>query len=241
MGYSRRKADEMVFDGKVEVNGKIIKEPWYDVKEKDEIKINGKSRIVKFRKKYVYCVLNKPKGYVSSLYDPKEKKTLKNLLKNIKEPLKPAGRLDKDVTGVLILTNDGDLINVLTSAKYGIEKIYIVKVKGSVKKEELKKLKRGFEDNGEFLICKDVSILEKGFDYTILKIVMIKGKKHEVKRLFKHIGHKVLELKRISHGPIDISLVPRPGQLEKIEGKILEKLLELKNTKPKKNSKNKIT
>ncbi|MBO8160464.1 MAG: rRNA pseudouridine synthase [Thermosipho sp. (in: Bacteria)] len=233
LGYSRRKADELIFSGRVSVNGKKIEEPWYDVKEGEEIKINKKTQIVKFKEKFVYYVLNKPKGYVSSLYDPKEKKTLKHLLKNIKEPVKPAGRLDKDVTGVLILTNDGDLINILTSAKYEVEKVYIAKVKGVIDREKLEEIKKGIIDEGEFLVCKDVTVLEAGFDYAILRIVMIKGKKHEVKRLFKYVGSKVVELRRISHGPINISLVPKPGQIKKIEGKWLEKLLKLKQLKSK--------
>ncbi|EKF48586.1 ribosomal large subunit pseudouridine synthase B [Thermosipho africanus H17ap60334] len=238
LGYSRRKADEIVFNGKVMVNDKKVIEPWYNVKEGDKITIGEKTQIVKLKEEFVYYVLNKPKGYVSSLYDPKEKNTLKKLIKNIKEPVKPAGRLDKDVTGVLILTNDGDLINVLTSARYEVEKVYIAKVKGRVKKTELSKLKNGVVEEGDYLVCKDVSIIEMGFDYTILKIVMIKGKKHEVKRLFKHIGHEVVELRRISHGPVNVSLVPNPGQIRKIEGRVLKELLKLKKLKIKKNQKN---
>jgi len=229
LGYSRRKADELVFKGKVKVNGVLADKPWIVVNENDRIEIEGEIIKVKPQNKYVYYVLNKPKGYVSSLYDPKETMTLKLLIKDIKEPVKPAGRLDKDTTGVLILTNDGDLINILTSARFGIKKVYVAKVSGVVEFEKLLKLKNGIKDNGDFLKLEYFEILEKGFDYSIVKVEMIKGKKHEIKRLFKHIGHEVMELKRIAHGPIDISLVPKPGQIKKIEGKHLERLLSLKN------------
>ncbi len=142
--------------------------------------------------------------------------------------MKPAGRLDKDATGVLILTNDGELIDILTSAKYKVKKEYIVKVKGIVSVEKLIKLKEGIYDEGDFLNLEHFKIIEKSSDYSIVRVELIKGKKHEIKRLFSPIGHKVLELKRISHGPISISIVPNEGDLKKIEEEHLKKLLELK-------------
>jgi 23S rRNA pseudouridine2605 synthase len=225
-GFSRRKADDLIINGKIKVNNNIIREPWYEIKKVDIVLYNEK---VLEPKKYEYYVLHKPKGYVTTLYDPKEKNTIKKLISPFtKTPLKPAGRLDKDTTGVLILTNDGDLINILTSARYGIKKIYIAKVKGVVNFKDLLELKKGIKDEGEFLKLERFEVLEKGFDYSIVKVEMIKGKKHEIKRLFKNIGHDVIELRRISHGPVDISLVPEPGQIKKLDGEVLKKLLNLK-------------
>lgn len=225
-GFARRKADQYIISGRVKVNDKVVREPWFRVTENDIITLDGK---VLKKVEYEYYVLNKPKGYVTTLYDPKQKNTIKKLIEHIKTPLKPAGRLDKDTTGILILTNDGELIDILTSAKYGVRKVYIAKVKGVVSFEDLLKLKEGIYDNDEFLKLEYFDILEKGFNYSIVKVELIKGKKHEVKRLFKYIGHDVLELKRIAHGPINISLVPNEGDIKKIEGKLLDKLLELKN------------
>lgn len=224
-GFARRKADYLIINGKIKVNNIVIKEPWYEVKKGDIVLFEEK---VLKPKKYEYYVLHKPKGYTTTLYDPKEKNTIKKFISSIKTPLRPVGRLDKDTTGVLILTNDGDLINVLTSARYGIKKIYIAKVTGVVDFKDLLKLKNGIKDEGEFLKLERFEILEKGFDYSIVKVEMIKGKKHEVKRLFKSIGHDVIELRRIAHGPVDISLVSKPGQIKKIEGEVLKKLLYLK-------------
>ncbi|ABR30285.1 pseudouridine synthase [Thermosipho melanesiensis] len=225
-GFARRKADELIFSKKVKVNGKIVTKPWFDVKVDDEITVEGKKFTLP---KFEYYVLHKPKGYVTSLYDPKEKNTIKEFFKD--KPLKPAGRLDKDVSGVLILTNDGDLIDVLTNAKYGVKKVYIAKITGRVKFEDLLSLKKGIYDKGDFLKLEHFDILEQGFNYSTVKVEMIKGKKHEVKRLFEKIGHKVLELRRIKHGPVSISLAPNPGDMRKIEGEILKKLLKLKRRK----------
>jgi len=224
-GFARRKADEYITSKRVIVNGKTVDEPWFEVNEDDNVLVDGK--ILK-PNQFEYYVLHKPKDYVTTLFDPKQKKTIGELIKHIKTPLKPAGRLDKDATGVLILTNDGELIDILTSAKYKVKKEYIVKVKGIVSVEKLIKLKEGIYDKGDFLKLEHFKIIEKSSDYSIVRVELIKGKKHEIKRLFSSIGHKVLELKRISHGPISISLVPNEGELRKIEGEKLKKLLVLK-------------
>lgn len=225
-GFARRKADQYIIAGRVTVNGKVVDKPWFDVKDDDIVMLDNKK--LKINQKFEYYVLHKPKGYATTLYDPKQKKTIKELIKHIKTPVKPAGRLDKDATGVLILTNDGKLIDILTNAKYGVKKEYIVKVSGSVSFNDLLKLKKGIYDERDFLKLEYFDILEKGFDYSIIKVVLIKGKKHEIKRLFKSLGHKVLELKRIAHGPISISIVPNEGDLTKLKGKDLERLLKLK-------------
>ncbi|QTA37474.1 rRNA pseudouridine synthase [Thermosipho ferrireducens] len=229
LGYSRRAADKQIFNGKVKVNGKTVTVPWHDVEENDEIFIEGKAHKVKYRKNYVYYVLHKPVGYVTSLKDPKEKMTISKLISKIKEPVKPAGRLDKDVSGVLILTNDGDLINILTHARYGVEKVYIAKVSKRLSKSSIFKIEKGVYNEGEFLKCKKAFIKKLGKNHSIVKVIMTEGKKHEVKRLFKSIGCEVLELKRVSHGPIHISLVPKPGEIKKITGIYLKKLLNLKH------------
>ncbi|MGQ9855896.1 MAG: pseudouridine synthase [Fervidobacterium sp.] len=232
-GYSRRMADKLVFDGKVYVNEKQVFEPWYEVNFGDIVQVENKNYTFDDRNQnYSYYVLHKPKGYSTTLFDPKQKNTILTLLeeKNLQhlKHLKPVGRLDKDVQGVVILTDDGDLINILTSARYGVEKVYVAKVKGKVRKEDLEKLKNGIEDSGEFLKCEDATVMEMHKDYSVVKVTMIKGKKHEVKRLLASIGNPVIELVRIKHGPVDISLVPNPGDIVEIPSGILSALLEIK-------------
>jgi len=229
LGYSRRKADDLAFTGRVMVNNQRIEQPWYEINEGDVVSIDGVDYVVQFETRFEYYVLNKPKGYVSSLSDPKEDKTIGEILKkrNLTN-LKPVGRLDKDASGVIILTNDGDLINVLTSARYGTERVYRAKVKGKVTRAKLEMLKSGIEDEGEFLKCEDAKIVEEQVGYSLVEVKMIKGKKHEVKRLFAHIGNPIVELVRTKYGPIDISIVPNQGDIAKIRGDLLKALLDIK-------------
>lgn len=232
-GYSRRMADKLVFNGEVSVNEKQVFEPWYEVNFGDKVQVENKNYTFDDRNQdYSYYVLHKPKGYSTTLSDPKQKHTVATLLqeKNLQHlnHLKPVGRLDKDVEGVVILTDDGDLINILTSARYGVEKVYVAKVRGKVKKEDLEKLRNGIEDNRDFLKCENAVVIEMHKDYSIVKVTMIKGRKHEVKRLFSSIGNPVVNLIRISHGPVDITLVPNPGDIVEIRANVLDKLLEIK-------------
>ncbi|HCL98279.1 MAG TPA: pseudouridine synthase [Fervidobacterium sp.] len=229
LGYSRRKADDLAFTGRIMVNNQRIEQPWYEINEGDVVSIDGVDYVVQFETRFEYYVLNKPKGYVSSLSDPKEDKTIGEILrKRNLTNLKPVGRLDKDASGVIILTNDGELINVLTSARYGTERVYKAKVKGKVARAKLEMLKSGIEDEGEFLKCEDAKIVEEQVGYSLVEVKMIKGKKHEVKRLFAHIGNPVVELVRTKYGPIDISIVPNQGDIAKIRGDLLKALLDIK-------------
>lgn len=233
VGYSRRKADELIKQNFVYVNKSLVLEPWYEIRENDVITVNGSDYIYKSQsEEFYYYAYHKPKGYVSSFYDPKEEKYIGKLIKEklpqIADKLKIAGRLDKDVTGVLILTNDGELINILTSAKYGVEKVYLAMIKGKITNEETKIIKNGIVDEDEFLKCEDVKILEADKNFSKVKITMIKGKKHEVKRLMSYIDHPIMELKRISHGPVNISIVPQQNDLVKITGEMLNQLISLK-------------
>jgi len=125
------------------------------------------------------------------------------------------------------------LINILTSAKHGVEKVYLAKIKGKITDEEIGIIKHGIIDSDEFLKCEDVKILEVDKNFSKVKITMIKGKKHEVKRLMKFIGHPVIELTRLSHGPVDISIVPKENDLVKITGEMLNQLILLKNQRQK--------
>jgi 23S rRNA pseudouridine2605 synthase len=229
LGYSRRKADDLAFTGRIMVNNQRIEQPWYEINEGDVVSIDGVDYVVQFETRFEYYVLNKPKGYVSSLSDPKEDKTIGEILrKRNLTNLKPVGRLDKDASGVIILTNDGELINVLISAKYGTERLYRAKVKGKVDRAKLRVLKNGIDDQGEFLKCEDAKIVEEQGEFTWIEVKMIKGKKHEIKRLFAYIGNPVVELIRTKYGPIDISLVPNQGDIAKIKGELLKALLETK-------------
>ena len=224
-GVARRRAAQLVLSGRVTVDGKTIKEPWHEVWPGQVIRIDGEELNWTEDQEFLYYAFHKPQGYVTALSDPSAPH-IGRLIKNKK--LRPAGRLDKDVSGLLILTNDGVLINKLTHPRYQIEREYIAIVYGNPPESKLDLLKRGVIVNGERLYCKDIKILNTTMTTAKLRIIMTQGRKREIKRLFKAIGHRVLSLKRIRHGPITIELVPEPCNLKEIRGALLQKLLAIK-------------
>ena len=198
---SRRKADEEIKNGKVIVNGKVIKEPYYNVKEGDEVFYRGKKIE---RKEFVYICINKPAGYVSTLKDRYAEKKVIDLIPEKYGRVFPAGRLDKDTTGLLILTNDGNFANLLTHPRYQIEKEYEVVVEGILEKGDVERAKKGVFNEGEKLKIIDGKIVKKYGKTTIVRIILKEGKKREIKRIFKVLGYNVLKLKRIRIGNIKL-------------------------------------
>lgn len=197
-GYcSRRKAEELIGLGKVKVNGNIVKEMGFKASYIDYIEVNGTPLNLKEDK--VYYILNKPRGVVSSAVDNKGRKTVVDLIKTDKR-IYPVGRLDYDTTGLIILTNDGELTNYLISPKNNIEKVYVAKVKGIITKEDLKKLIGGvFIDNKKTSKAKaKILKIDKKNNVSVVELIIHEGRNHQVKKMFEAINHDVLKLKRES-------------------------------------------
>lgn len=194
-GYcSRRKAEELITKGKVIVNGKVVTELGTKVNNTDDILVEGK-RIEKEEKEYY--IFNKPRGVITSTSDDKGRKVVVDYIGSNKR-LYPVGRLDYDTTGLLILTNDGELSNLLIQPSNNIEKEYIVKLEGIIKGEDINKLKNGVILDGVKCIPKRVKLkrYNKKTNTSMVEIVITEGKNHEVKRLFESIGFRVDKLKR---------------------------------------------
>lgn len=194
-GYtSRRKAEELIIQGKVKVNDVVINELGYKVSSKDEIKIND---ILLEKENKVYYLLNKPRGVVSTTDDDKNRKTVVDLI-NTSVRIYPVGRLDYDTTGLILLTNDGELANFMTHPKNKIEKVYVAKIEGKLLPNELYLLKNGVVIDNIKTSKSKVKI--KNYDYktnaSIVEITIHEGKNHQVKRMFEKVNHKVLKLKR---------------------------------------------
>lgn len=195
-GYcSRRKAEELIVDGKVKVNGKVITELGTKVDYNDTISINGKPLNNKEEK--IYYLLNKPRGVITSVKDEKDRKTVLDFIPNDKR-VYPVGRLDYDTTGVLLLTNDGELTNLLTHPKNHVEKTYIAKVEGLVMKQDLEKLCNGVMIDGKKTSKAKARIkkMDKKTNHTLVELVIHEGRNHQVKKMFEAIGYNVLKLKR---------------------------------------------
>ena len=191
---SRRKAEELIKDGKVQVNGKIITELGTKVTSKDEIIVDGKL-LEKETKEYY--LLNKPREVITSTKDEKNRKTVVDLI-DTKARIYPVGRLDYDTTGVLLLTNDGDFANILTHPKNEIEKVYFAKLNKIIKGEDIHKIEKGIKIDNQ--IVKPVKLklkkIDKENNTCIVQIIIKEGKNHEVKRLFESVGYQVNKLKR---------------------------------------------
>ena len=197
-GYcSRRKAEELINNGKVKVNGNIITEMGYKADYTDYIEVEGNPLNTKEDK--VYYILNKPRGIVTTASDEKGRKTVVDLI-NTNKRIYPVGRLDYDTTGLLILTNDGELTNFLTHPKNNIEKVYVAKIKGLITKEQLGRLCSGVFIDGKKTGKAKAKILkiDKKTNSSVVELIIHEGKNHQVKNMFKAIGYEVLKLKRES-------------------------------------------
>ncbi|MET3575103.1 pseudouridine synthase [Bhargavaea ullalensis] len=196
---SRRKAEEMIKDGKVTVNGKTVTELGTKVSPSDAIEVEG-VRIE--REEKVYYLLYKPRSVLSAVTDDKGRKTVTDLFPEVEERLYPVGRLDYDTTGVLLLTNDGEFAYQMTHPKFNIEKTYVARTKGIPSKEQLKKLERGvvLEDGKTAPARAKILSVDKKMNRAIVSLTIHEGKNRQVKRMFEAIGCPVQKLKRESFG-----------------------------------------
>ena len=194
-GYaSRRKSEELIREGKVKVNGKVITELGTKVDSKDMVEIDG---VTLSKEDKVYYVLNKPRGVVCTASDEKGRKTVVDLI-DTNERIYPVGRLDYDTTGILLLTNDGEFANSITHPKNEIDKVYIAKVKGIVKAEHIIPLEKGVMVNGYKTAPAKVKLrkVDKEKKVSMVEVTIHEGKNHEVKKMFEYVGLEVLKLKR---------------------------------------------
>ena len=195
-GYcSRRKAEDFIKKGLVSVNGNIIRERGYKVNNDDYIEVEGNSIIDKESK--VYYLLNKPRGVITSTSDDKNRKTVIDLIDDLRR-IYPVGRLDYDTTGLIILTNDGVLANLLMHPKNKIDKVYIAKIEGIITKADIQKLEKGIVIGG-FKTSKSkakIIRIDKKNNTSIVELTIHEGKNHQVKNMFKALNYNVLKLKR---------------------------------------------
>ena len=229
---SRRKADELIEAGKVLVNGKVVKEMGFQVGPKDKVVID--KQVVK-PQRHEYYKFYKPAGYITTSDDEKGRKTIYDILPKELQTMKPVGRLDKDSTGLLILTNDGELINQLTHPSVKVTKVYTVTVEGKVSINDLEMFAKGIEIEKGKIAYADAMILEYDKNETMLQVVLTQGLNRQIRKMFDYVGHPVVSLKRIQHATISIEGLKR-GQVRMIKGsqikdlrKYIAKLEKMKN------------
>ena len=222
---SRRKCEELILDGKIEVNGKIITELGTKIDpKKDEVKYNGK--IIKSEEEKVYILLNKPIGYVTTAKEQFGRDMVLDLVK-VNKRVVPVGRLDMYTSGALILTNDGEFVNKLTHPSHEIDKTYNVTVKGIVTKEEIENLKKGVLIDDDYITKPaKVKILKIDEEKKIsrVQITIHEGKNRQVRKMCEAIGKKVLALHRCKIGDIDVKSL-KLGEWRYLSKKEVEKFL----------------
>ena len=204
---SRRKCDELVLQGKVKVNGKIVKELGTDIKPTDIVSFSGRN--VKPNIRRVYYKLHKPKGYVTTSSDEKGRKTVLELMRNVQDRVYPIGRLDYDTEGLLILTNDGDITNILTHPKNEVKKTYVATLESDITPEEIKRISKGVDIGGYVTQPCSAIILERSEKMSRVEITIAEGKNHQVKKMFEAVGKNVIFLKRTSIGQIKLGGLAR--------------------------------
>jgi 23S rRNA pseudouridine2605 synthase len=221
---SRRKSEELIKKGEVYVNGRQITELGFQVSSKDEVIVSGKE-IKKEDKEYY--LLYKPNKTVSSVKDEKGRTTVVDLIES-KAKLFPVGRLDYDTSGLLLITNDGELSNILTHPKYEVERVYEVKIDGLIKGNEIKTLENGIVINNiKTKKCKiKLKKLDKNNKKSYLTVKLEEGKNHEVKNLFAYFNYKVLKLKRVRFAFLTLDNL-KMGEYRKLNVKEIKDLKSL--------------
>ncbi|WP_080876286.1 pseudouridine synthase [Oceanobacillus timonensis] len=192
---SRRKAEQLISNGNVKVNNQTVTEMGIKVTPDDKVEVDG---VPIEKEAFVYYLLYKPRGVISSVKDDKDRKVVTDYLPEVSERVFPIGRLDYDTSGILLLTNDGEFANQLMHPSKEVNKVYVAKVKGIPHKKELSKFRKGVVSDGEKLTADHVQILssDKEKKTSIIELTLHEGKNRQVRRMFEAIGLQVLKLKR---------------------------------------------
>ncbi|MBM7614083.1 pseudouridine synthase [Alkaliphilus hydrothermalis] len=199
---SRRKAEEYIQVGKVKVNNEVITEMGYQVDPvTDEVIFDGK--VIEKKEEPVYVLLNKPKGYVTTLSDEFDRKIVTDLV-DVPQRIFPVGRLDLNTTGLLILTNDGDLTYRLTHPRFKVEKIYVSRIKGRPYPEKIKAFETGLEIEDYVTSPAKFRIIRHDGRNTIVEIIIREGRNRQIRKMCDAIGHPVIDLKRVAMGRLDL-------------------------------------
>lgn len=203
-GYtSRRKAETLITEGKVKVNGQVVTELGTKVSHSDTVEVEG----IKIEQEdKMYILFYKPTQVITSVSDDRGRKVVTDYFEDIETRIYPVGRLDYDTSGVLLLTNDGEFTNLMTHPRYHIKKKYVAKLKGYLMREQVKELEQGIELEDGFTQPAQVKIKrqDKEKNTTLVEITISEGRNRQVRRMFEYFGHEVNKLTRIQFGPLDL-------------------------------------
>lgn len=221
---SRRKADELIGAGAVSINGEKLTKPGYVVLEGDEVRVHGK--LIEANRKFIYIMLNKPKGYISSASDERDRPTVMDLVEDLGVRLFSVGRLDYNTKGLLLMTNDGEFAQAMAHPKYMVKKTYRALVAGQLSDKKLDNLRRGV-DIGDYVTAPAKVDLIKQMEKTALvEITIGEGKNRQVRKMFAVIGNKVKDLERIAVGDLRLGHL-KEGHYRKLTEEEIRRLKEV--------------
>lgn len=222
---SRRKAEDLIRAGRVRVNGEIIEELGTKVRPGlDQVSVDN--RPIELEEEGVYILLNKPRGYVTTLDDEFNRPKVMDLIKGVEERVYPVGRLDRDTEGLLLLSNDGALTHKLTHPSFEVEKTYQALVKGRLRPDEIEAFRRGLMIDGVRTYPAGLRVLRESGDQSLIEVVIHEGRNRQVRKMCQEINHPVVDLRRISFGPLDLGGL-RPGEYRPLTGDELNLLRKL--------------
>ncbi len=222
---SRRKAEELITSGRVQVNGQTVTELGTKADpDNDHVRVNGKP--LRGEQRHVYLLLNKPKGYVTTMSDPQKRPTVMDLIRGVRGRVYPVGRLDYASEGLLLLTNDGDLAHRLMKAASHVAKTYLVKVAGAPTEDSIWKLRAGVSiatNDGKRVRTNAAAVrIVKQAANPWYEITLIEGRNRQIRRMFEAVGHHVEKIKRVRYGPLTLDLPP--GEFRSLTLKEVERL-----------------
>jgi len=218
---SRRQAEKLMAEGRVTVNGAIVTELGSKADlDHDHIKVDGK--LIRAPKRQVYIALHKPNNTVTTVTDPERRATVMDLMRGVKERVYPVGRLDYHSEGLLLLTNDGDLANAITSASTHLPKTYIVKVTGALSADEEQKFREGVPIMGRRTLPAGLKLVHNAQN-PWYEVRLFEGRNNQIRLMFKHFGKLVEKLKRVRIGPLELGPL-KPGEFRHLSEEEVQKL-----------------
>lgn len=206
---SRRRAEEMILRGEIAVNGRVRRELGTSVEERDVVSVRG--RKIELTGDFEYLVLHKPLNVMTTMHDPQGRRTIVSLLPKDVPRVVPVGRLDYDTSGVLLLTNDGELAHILTHPKFGVQKTYRVTVHGRLQRDDVKRLREGLSLDGVKSAGAQLRAVAVRSGASIIDLTIHEGRNRQVRRMFEVLGHPVLTLVRMRFGPLRVGQLPVGG------------------------------
>lgn len=205
---SRRKAENIILENRVKVNGNLVNELGFKIDPMEDI-VTVDNKIIELEENKVYILLNKPEGYVTTVSDQFDRPAVLDLINDIEERIYPVGRLDYDTSGFLILTNDGDLTYKLTHPKHEIKKTYIAKIKGKPSDKSLSEFENGLEIEGYVTAKAHIKVLKSYQDSSLVEIKIHEGRNRQIRKMCDKINSPVISLKRIAMGKIELGDLKR--------------------------------